>query len=243
MQGIIYLLTHKEDLQKGVISINPMVMIPFIEIADTFTVLQQMASPRYIKSHLAYKPFFQRALAHSKTNIIVVFRNPKDVLVSFFHFYRMNKLYGNFPGSWNDFFELFRADSLVYGNWFDHILQWWGLRETHNILFLWFEDMKNNPVVEIKKIANFLKKDVSEEDVQKIAEMTLFGNFQDSMSVHLDHIKMFDISKARFLRKGEVGDWKNHFTVAQNEWFDQEYSKRMQGSGMTFDFGDGKVIM
>jgi hypothetical protein len=33
---------------------------------------------------------------------------------------------------------------------------------------------------------------------------------------------------------GVVGDWKNHFTVAQNERFDQLYNEKMKG--ITFSY-------
>ncbi|KAI8749223.1 sulfotransferase 1C4 [Biomphalaria glabrata] len=37
-------------------------------------------------------------------------------------------------------------------------------------------------------------------------------------------------------RKGEVGDWKNTFTVAQSEWLDQIIAREMAESKLTFKY-------
>jgi hypothetical protein len=37
-----------------------------------------------------------------------------------------------------------------------------------------------------------------------------------------------------FLRKGIIGDWRNHFTNEQSLRLNEEYMKRMDGSGLEF---------
>ena len=38
------------------------------------------------------------------------------------------------------------------------------------------------------------------------------------------------------MRKGVVGNWKNHFTMEQSAHFDKIFTLRMGGSGICFDY-------
>ena len=39
------------------------------------------------------------------------------------------------------------------------------------------------------------------------------------------------------LRQGGYGNWRDHFSVRLSELFDDVYKFKMQGSGLTFNFG------
>ncbi|KAI8502867.1 Tripartite motif containing 37 [Branchiostoma belcheri] len=49
-------------------------------------------------------------------------------------------------------------------------------------------------------------------------------------------LSVSDAWRRVIVRKGVVGDWKNHFSAEESEKFDQTYRKRMAGSGLEFEF-------
>ena len=49
-------------------------------------------------------------------------------------------------------------------------------------------------------------------------------------------IWLFNEKVSKFMRKGQVGDWKNYFTFSQSAAFDEVYAEKMIGSGLDFQF-------
>jgi hypothetical protein len=72
-------------------------------------ILADNSSPRLFMTHMQFR-FLEKQVLEDKLKVIVVMRNPKDTLVSFYHFYRMSKFEGNFPGTWGDFFQLYKRN-------------------------------------------------------------------------------------------------------------------------------------
>ena len=52
--------------------------------------MKDMAPPRLAKTHLSYD-FVNRWVERDRVKTIVTLRNPKDTLVSLYHFYQLNK--------------------------------------------------------------------------------------------------------------------------------------------------------
>lgn len=67
--------------------------------------IERLPDPRFYRTHLVVD-YFRKPLATQKTKFIVINRNVKDTLVSYYHFYRSVALLGNFKGSFFDFMEM-----------------------------------------------------------------------------------------------------------------------------------------
>ena len=244
MQNIMYCIKTPKDVEAGKLSKVPMKEIPSLEAcpcmqgacsrAHILTV-DNIPSPRMMKSHLPYS-FLQRAISASKAKVIVVLRNPKDTIVSFYHFYKANVSLGLFPGTFQEFYDMFMNNQLIYGDWFEFNLQYWNKRQDPNFLVVSYEEMIENLPKVVKQVATFMGEDLSDANIMKIAKMTSFGAMKETVDPFVKKNGGMKSEISTFMRKGIVGDWKNHFTVAQSEDFDKVYSQKMAGSGLKFTF-------
>ena len=194
-----------------------------------------MTTQRIIKSHLPYK-YFAQQLKEKKTKVVLVVRNIKDTLVSFYHFYRMCKFLGNMKGPFDEFFELFKEKNLVYGDWFDHVSGYLNNQSKFNLLLVRYEDLKNDLKGNIRKNAEFLEEELSESQFDAIAEHVDFKSMQNNKSLNKSWIPGFDQNISPYIRKGMVVYWKNYFSVEKVEYIDALHKEKMDSSGINFNF-------
>ena len=82
-------------------------------------------------------------------------------------------------------------------------------------------------------IADFLKKPLTDEFIDRIAEQcTLKGLRKNESSFKLSK----EEQSSPLLRKGVVEGWKSYFTPELNERFEKELLAKLKGTGLKLDF-------
>ena len=184
---------------------------PHLEEVGKETI-NALPSPHVIKTHLPYgmTPY------HPQSKYIYIARNPFDCLVSFYHHTRrFIKHYDFAEGQFDVFFECFIQGEVDFGDYFDNLTSWYEKENEHFVLFLTYEQMKQDIEASIKKIACFIGcKQVIEDKfvMKKIISHSSFSSMsrdqQRWSSKRPDHMPAF-------IRKGKVGDWRSYFSDEQ----------------------------
>uniref|UniRef100_A0A2K5RC59 Sulfotransferase n=1 Tax=Cebus imitator TaxID=2715852 RepID=A0A2K5RC59_CEBIM len=190
-------------------------------IVGAFSLPDQY-SPRLMSSHLPIQ-IFTKAFFSSKAKVIYMGRNPRDVMVSLYHY---SKIAGQLkdPGTPNQFLRDF-----LKGEGEDRVPRPFLGRGAIPPLtpLLCLQDLQGS----VQRICEFLGHPLSKEALGSVVAHSTFSAMKaNTMSNYtLLPPSLLDHRRGAFLRKGICGDWKNHFTVAQSEAFDRVYRRQMQG--------------
>lgn len=205
------------------------------EGVEKLALLEAIPGRRYLMSHLPYA-LMPGAVAHTAKTIYVA-RNPKDCAVSFYYF-ALSVRQLAFDGDWSDWFTLFVEGKVPYGLVFDHVLDWWrNSQQATNILFVTYEDMQKDLIGVIAQVAQFVGIPASPTLLHSVAEQSTFQSMLSNPKANFQWSKPRPGYIKQDLRKGIVGDWRNHFTPEQNALFDALYQEKLAGTGLQFDFG------
>ncbi|KAM3872590.1 cytosolic sulfotransferase 3-like [Diretmus argenteus] len=213
--------------------------VPFLEISITnkFQGVDMVdklpTSPRLIKTHLPVQ-FVPKSFWEQNCRMVYVARNAKDNAVSYFHFDRMNQVEPE-PGDWSSYLQRFMEGKMVFGSWYDHVTGWWEKKQTHSKLhYMFYEDLIKDTGREIDQLCCFLGLSPSAEEKERIIGGVQFDTMKKNNMANYSTSGVMDFKISPFMRKGKVGDWMNHFTVAQSEQFDEDYKRKMKNPTLQF---------
>ena len=177
MQQLIHCLKTRGDMHFGEITD----VVPWLEMSHLLGVdnnARQKTAPNCFKSHFSW------AEIPKGGRYIHVTRNPEAVLVSFYRF-----LEGWFfePGSinLNTFAEHLFFKGSSSGLYWNHINEWWSVRDQEDVLFLCYENMIKDPDSLIKSVAGFMEIDL-DDDLLKITRENSSADFMRRHAAQFD---------------------------------------------------------
>lgn len=168
---------------------------------------------RVIKTHLPLGdvPYV------SEARYIAVVRDPKDVVVSSYHFTRSMGLRSLMPPV-ADWLDVYLSPDTPIGSWAGHLASYWRVKDRPNVLFLTYEEMRADLPGAVDRIAQFM--DVELTDAERAAVIA------QSQFAHMKQIgHKFDAPgapwavKGAMMRRGERG--------ASSELLDREQQQRI----------------
>ena len=213
VMNIVYLILHDGKPLDGTL---PSVF-PFLEARGGESIGTTGCDHRLAKTHLHYD-----MLNLTKGGkILYVARNPKDCLVSFYHFSKSFEEFHFADASFDVFFDLFLNGRVFFNDYFDHLRSWLPHATDSNVCFLTYEQMIDNPRDAILQIASFLDHDLYPDRLLANDEYVLKSIIQQSSftTMSSDQWKWCPkkmLPGSSFIRRGIVGDWKNYFSQEQD---------------------------
>jgi len=165
--------------------------------------LARMPRPRIIKSHQYFDPRYKR--------VIYVVRDPRDVALSQFHFYRKRGLLEDgYPPE--RFAPRFVAgETTPYGSWGENVAGWLATRQNRpGFLLLRYEDMLEDAARELNKVASFLE---IPPDAERIANAVRRSTADEMRKLEKSQARLWSSTKGTrqdvpFVRAAKSGGWR-----------------------------------
>jgi estrone sulfotransferase len=166
--------------------------MPALGTDNLLTAWPHSAVPRVVKTHKPYSPLFGR------NRSIGLIRDPRDVMVSFYHYRKDRK--GKVVGT---FAEFIRDPHIGLEGWLKHYISWHG----HWTLAVRYEDLKEEPFREFKRILAVLDVCYPEGVVREVTSRTTLQSTRDAEKSSISSTK----PEARFARSGQTRQWPAYF--------------------------------
>jgi hypothetical protein len=164
-----------------------------------FDFLEKLPSPRLFKTHMTYE-----ALRPSKdSRIIFVTRDAHDTFISCYHHLEMAQ---RFRSSFDPFIGGMVRGKCSFGSWYDYMRSWMPHRTDANVLWVRYEDMRQDLGAQARRVAAFLGIPVLEERMTDILEKCSFAYMKRHDPKFDFRLTMHEDSPGNFIRQGGSGE-------------------------------------
>jgi len=221
--------------------LNPhdcVILVDMLFAVGREAVLDRLPSPRLMCTHMPLSVLPPSISGGPDCKIVYICRDLKDMVVSAWHFVK----HAQPDISLEEVFETVCEGTCIAGPVWDHILGYWRVSnaEPNRVLFLTYEQMLQDPVDKVRKLAQFLGRPFSDTEegaggVAEIVELCSFENLKNLEANKKGSQGVFlKVPHESYFRKGVVGDWANHLTPEMAKRLDAIFEEKFNGSGFTF---------
>lgn len=193
---------------------------------NTERSLRAAPRPRIIKSHEYFDPRYAR--------VIYLVRDPRDVLVSFYHYQVMVKQIDEATP-----LDAYTSDFIAgpvspYGSWSEHVGSWRGAREDRaDFLLVRYEDLSGRTVPEVARIARFLGVAADEGALARVVERCSADRMRELERAQAsDWRPLRDAREGHaFVRKARAGGWREELAPELAGRVEQAWAEPMARLG------------
>ncbi|KAJ1439446.1 Sulfotransferase domain [Sesbania bispinosa] len=225
LKALTFAIVHRQRFPSTenhpLLTSNSHQLVPFFEfsiygdIHDQIPHLSNMTERRLFGTHIPF-PSLAKSIKESNCKIIYICRNPFDNFVSSW-MYTTNMKPESLPTlTLEDAFERYCNGIVPFGPFWNHMLSYWkeSIARPEKVLFLKYEDLKEDVNCQVKRVAEFLGCPFTQEEecsgvVQNIIKLCSFAKMTE-LEVNKSGTSNFtdmSIKNKYFFRKGEIGDW------------------------------------
>ncbi|KAL0405711.1 UNVERIFIED_CONTAM: Cytosolic sulfotransferase 15 [Sesamum latifolium] len=248
LKALLYSIVNRSSKHRLTVE-NPLSLIPILEYNIYGTTHSSATdippsninhSRRILSTHIPYQ-LLARTLDSSECRVVYVTRNPKDTLVSTWHFVNKWARAKEEVRPFEVAFEKFCHGLIPSGPYYDHVMGYrkLSLDRPKYAHFLTYEELKNDPETHVKKLAEFLGCPFEGEDVEEQVEAIVNGCSFEVLSNH--EVNKGEGFPARmglpsnsFFRKGVVGDYEEYMSAEVVDKIDALTKEKFHSCGFIY---------
>lgn len=180
-------------------------------------------TPMFFKSHFLPRPDYRR--------VVYLLRDGRDVMVSYFRFLEILRAKNNQTVNFLDMVS--NGDGLFQGcKWHEHVEQWLANPYNAEVLIVKYENLVNEPFLELSKLCNFINIEINEENLNRVIDEASFQKMRNKES-------QFGLNNTAwpknefFTRRGKIGSYKDEMPLEVLETFLTSATDTLKKTGYT----------
>jgi len=205
-----------------------------ISLADPRPQQLSKTGLRVIKTHARaqFVPYNEHA------KYVCVIRDPKDVVVSGYHFFG-SMLLGPLIPSVETWVRHCTSDEAVFHPWAEFTAGYWQWRERKNVLFITYEQMQEDATGTIRKVATLMGVELSDAEMEKVRQLSSFEHMKE-----IDHkfypgeVTPFARKGGRMFRRGKKGASGEMLSAEQQARIDADSAQRLLALRCDFPYDE-----